>query len=87
MASNSMVRKQVYLTASQNARLRRAAKKLQRSEADLLREAIERYLPGHAPDAAEIERDSLFRLVGAGSSSDTDLSERVDEILYGRSRT
>ena len=42
VASKSMVHKQVYLTASQNARLRRASKKLQRSEADLLREAIDR---------------------------------------------
>jgi hypothetical protein len=81
-----MVRKQVYLTAPQNERLRRAAKRLRRSEADLLREAIDRQLPGQPEGGARVEGDSLFRLVGVGQSCDRDLSDRVDEILYGRKR-
>ena len=82
----SMVRKQVYLTAPQNERLRRAAKRLRRSEADLLREAIDRHLPGEAKVGPVVRGDPLFGLVGAGRSAGGDLSERVDEILYGRRR-
>ena len=77
-----MVRKQVYLTESQNMRLRRAAKKLQRSEAELLREAIERYLPDSEASGGDLQNDPLFRIVGVGVGSD-DLSERVDDVLYG----
>ena len=83
MAAPSMVRKQVYLTAEQNDRLRRAAKRLRRSEAELLREAIDRHLPGRKQAPAAVEKDSLFRLVGLASSQDGDLSSRVDDILYG----
>jgi len=71
-----MVRKQVYLTAEQNARLRRAAARDRRTEADILREALDE----EQPDPQE---DSLWDLVGVGTGDDDDLSERVDEILYG----
>ena len=84
--AQSMVRKQIYLTAPQNERLRRAAKRLRRSEADLLREAIDRHLPGEEEGGPVVRGDSLFELVGAGQSARGDLSERVDEILYGRKR-
>lgn len=79
-----MVRKQVYLTVSQNTRLRRAAKRLRRSEADLLREAIERQLAETGPAAPDLHDDPLFKLVGAGESTEGNLSEQVDEILYGK---
>jgi hypothetical protein len=69
-------------TTKQNSRLQRAAKKLQRSEAELLREAIDRYLPESSLEGADLEQDPLFRLVGIGSG-EPDLSERVDDILYG----
>jgi hypothetical protein len=84
MAATSMVRKQVYLTVAQNERLRRAAKQQQRSEAELLREAIDRQLGGRDSKSGTVVGDSLFRLVGAGTSADADLSERADDILYGR---
>lgn len=83
MAANGMVRKQVYLTASQNSRLARTAKRLQRSEAELLREALDRFLPGGSLEAIDTQQDSLFDIVGIGVGADRDLSERVDEILYG----
>lgn len=86
MASNGMVRKQVYLTENQNSRLQHAAKKLQRSEADLLREAIDHYLPESNLDGTDLARDPLFRLVGIGAGGDSDLSERVDELLYGSAK-
>jgi predicted DNA-binding protein len=36
-----MVRKQIYLTAELNERLRREAKRQRRSEADIMREALQ----------------------------------------------
>jgi hypothetical protein len=33
-----------------------------------------------------LANDPLFRLVGVGKNSEKDLSERVDEVLYGRRR-
>jgi len=78
-----MVRKQVYLTAEQDTRLRRAAKRQQRSEAEVLRDALDRYLPGEG-EQEPTDGDPLFRLVAAGSSETGNLSESVDDILYGR---
>jgi len=78
-----MVRKQVYLTAEQDTRLRKVAKQQQRSEAEVLRDALDRFLPNASPDEPT-DRDALFRLVGAGRSEEGNLSESVDDILYGR---
>lgn len=78
-----MIRKQIYLTPGQNARLRKAARRLRRSEAEVLREAIELHLPDSNRRRPTVIHDSLFRLVGAGSSDQRDLSEHVDDILYG----
>ncbi|HEX6273316.1 MAG TPA: hypothetical protein VFZ53_09755 [Polyangiaceae bacterium] len=78
-----MIRKQIYLTPAQNARLRKAARRLRRSEAEVLREAIELHLPSANRRRSSVMQDSLFRLIGAGSSSARDLSEHVDDILYG----
>jgi hypothetical protein len=78
-----MVRKQIYLTVAQDTRLRRLAEQQRRSEAEVLREALDRYLPSLKP-SEPLEGDPLFRLVGLGSSAGTgDLSERVDDVLYG----
>jgi len=79
----AMIRKQVYLTPDQNARLRKAARRLRRSEAEVLREAIDLHLPDSNRRRPSVTRDSLFRLVGAGASGERDLSEHVDDILYG----
>jgi hypothetical protein len=84
MKAERMVRKQIYLTVSQNTRLRRAAKQLRRSEAELLREAIERQLAETGPGAPDFCNDPLFGLVGVGESAEGSLSEQVDEILYGK---
>jgi hypothetical protein len=78
-----MVRKQIYLTASQNARLRQAAKRRRRSEAEVLREAIDLHLPDPTRRRPSVTSDALFRLVGAGASDERNLSERVDDFLYG----
>jgi hypothetical protein len=83
VTARNMVRKQVYLTAAQDARLRQVAKQQQRSEAEVLRDALDRYLPGTRAQEST-DSDPLFRLIAAGCSEEGDLSESVDDILYGR---
>ena len=80
-----MVRKQVYLTAELDARLRREAARQQRSEAEILREALAARLNVTGTDRADTSTDALWNLVGIGASTGGTLSERVDEVLYGRS--
>jgi hypothetical protein len=82
MADRGMVRKQVYLTAAQNAQLRRMAKQQGRSEAEILREALQRHLEGTLPGPA-VRDDTLWSLIGIAQCDDEDLSESVDEHLYG----
>ncbi len=80
-----MVRKQVYLTAELDARLRREAARQRRSEAEILREALAARL--NAPDTAfsvGASTDALWDLVGIGASAAGNLSERVDAVLYGK---
>lgn len=58
-----MERTQIYLGAGQRARLSAIANAKGRSMADLVREAVERYLDLQAPQAAV--DDPIFGLVGA----------------------
>ena len=80
---SAMVRKQVYLTAELDERLRREAKRQRRTEAEILREALAAQLNAAHPSKLDASEDALWKLVGIGSSKDSDLSERVDEVLYG----
>jgi hypothetical protein len=81
-----MVRKQLYLSAEQNARLRRAAGRLRRTEADLVREAIDRHLGEPATVLAHVDEDPIWDIVGIGAGADRDVSERADDFLYGPKR-
>ena len=81
-----MVRKQVYLTPAQNQRLRRAAAKQRRSEAEIIREAIDRQLGGETLTRAEIEKDPLWGIIAIAHSGDPDFSKNVDHYLYGAPR-
>lgn len=77
-----MVRKQVYLTVEQDRLLRRAAKKHRRTEADLIREALDRTLGDAAID--DPADDALWGLVAITDDTDApDLSDKVDDVLYG----
>ena len=77
-----MVKKQVYLTVAQDTQLKRLAEQQRRSQAEVLRDALDRYLPN--PQPLQLADDALFRLVGAGcSEGEGDLSERVDDLLCG----
>ncbi len=71
-----MVRKQIYLSREQNERLRRAARRLRRTEADL----------GDRRGGVSLARDPLWAIVGIAASPHGDLSDRIDEHLYGARR-
>lgn len=79
----AMIRKQVYLTAELDQRLRREAKRQRRTEAEILREALTAQLNATDPSSSDASQDALWRLVGIGASKESNLSERVDEVLYG----
>ena len=81
-----MVRKQLYLSAEQNARLRRAAGRLRRTEADIVRAAIDRHLGELAGTLVHVDEDPIWDIVGLGSGPDRDGSARVDEWVYGPKR-
>jgi hypothetical protein len=81
-----MVRKQVYLSPQQNVRLRRAAVRLRRTEADVLRTALDRLLGEDARVREQPARDPLWDILGIAESRDGDLSQRIDEALYGAPR-
>jgi hypothetical protein len=81
-----MIRKQVYLSSVQNARLHRAAARLRRTEADLLREALDRFLQPETASGGTHDRDPLWDIVGLVDSGDSNASGRVDEVLYGARR-
>lgn len=77
----AMVRKQFYLTVEQDRRLRRAAKKHRRTEADLIREALDRTLGDAAID--DPADDALWGLVAITDAKPSDPSETIDDVLYG----
>ena len=81
-----MVRKQVYLSPEQNERLRRIAARQRRTEADVLREALDAQLEEHPPSKARVDRDALWSIVGVGTSKKGDLSQQTDAFLYGSKR-
>ena len=76
-----MVRKQVYLTVEQDRLLRRAAKKHRRTEAQIIREALDRTLGDSTID--DPAADALWGLVAITSDDASDLSGRVDDAVYG----
>jgi hypothetical protein len=82
-----MVRKQVYLTADLNRQLRRAAKRMRCSEAEVIRHAISSHLGDAARDPEiDVDSDPLWEIVGSAATEGADLSERVDDVLYGAKR-
>lgn len=79
-----MVRKQIYLTAAQAQKLRRTAIREKRTEADVIREALDRQLGSAKSGASSYDDDPLWGIVGIGASvGPSDASERVDDYLYG----
>ena len=82
--SKAMVRKQVYLTTDLDQRLRREAARQRRPEAEILREALAARLGAKRESKLDTAADALWDLVGIAESDTSDLSVRVDKVLYGK---
>jgi hypothetical protein len=78
-----LVRKQVYITSEQEELLKQIASREKRSEADIIRSALDaRLRPRRAP-LRRLSDDSLWGIVGLGAGDAGDVSENVDAYLYG----
>ena len=77
-----MRRKQIYLDEANERALKRLAARTGRSEASLIREALQRYL---APGRGHGEDDPLERLIGLvpDETGPDDVAEEHDHYLYG----
>ncbi len=75
-----MDRTQVYLPSEQRQRLKAAAKQQDKAMADLIREAIDRYLE----QSASSKEDPLLRLIGAGSGLDPERKVSANHHLFLR---
>lgn len=79
-----MVRKQLYLKKEQDALLKYLAKQRGISEAEVVREALERLAnESKAPETSK-GRDPLLDLIGLIPDGPPDLAENHDKYLYGR---
>jgi hypothetical protein len=78
-----LVRKQVYLTVEQDELLKQAAAHERKTEAEVIRSALDQRLrPKRAPRRPS-SADPLWGIVGLGRSGVPDVSEQVDHYLYG----
>jgi hypothetical protein len=73
-------RTQIYLRDDQYNILNRQASKKKVSIAELIRQAIDRFLPELAVKTKE--EDSLNKIIGLGKSGLKDVSEKHDKYLY-----
>ena len=72
------------MTAEQEERIRRLALQRRRSEAEVIREALDRLLDAHASnETPPLEKDALWAIVGLGVGDSGDVSANVDAYLYG----
>jgi hypothetical protein len=76
-----MRRKQIYLDDASERALKRAAARTGRSEASLIREALQRYLASGA-ERADDPLEGLIGLVPDEAGPD-DVAEEHDHYLYG----
>jgi hypothetical protein len=81
-----MVRKQFYLSVEQNEQLHRTAARQRRSEADVLRDALDRHLERRSRQRGRFDDDPVWQIVGMFATGDRSLSTRIDEFLYGDNR-
>jgi hypothetical protein len=80
---NRLVRKQLYITEEQEQLLKRAARRERRTEAQILRSALEQVLRPKKIRRSRTERDPLWEIVGIGRAGDGDVARNVDHYLYG----
>ena len=81
-----LVRKQVYITAEQEKMLKAIAARERRSEADVIRAALDERLKPRSRSGRGVNADSLWSVVAAGASEARDVSSQVDHYLYGAPR-
>jgi hypothetical protein len=81
-----MVRKQIYLSVEQNEQLHRTAARQRRSEAEVLRDALDRHLERRSRKRRRLNDDPLLQIVGIFATGDRSFSTRIDELLYGAKR-
>jgi hypothetical protein len=81
-----LVRKQVYITAEQEERLKAIAAREKRSEAEVIRAALDERLRPRPRSRRQLGGDSLWDIVGIGAADVADVSTQVDHYLYGVSR-
>jgi hypothetical protein len=81
---SEMVRKQIYISKRQQALLRRLSKQRGLSEAEIIRQAIDREAANSAPQPVSNDEDSWQQVVGFMRS----LRERADQFSepYGWNR-
>ncbi len=77
----SFVRKQIYLTREQDRRLKTLAGRRRRPAADLVREALDRYLGLRRPKA-RLTGDPLWDIVGCARSQGGVPVEDQDRTVY-----
>jgi hypothetical protein len=80
---DQMIRTQVYLTEEQVRDIKLRAKREGRHEAEVIREMISAGLKSAQPSKKVSTGESLLRLARIGAKGPTDLSSRIDDILYG----
>lgn len=75
-----LVRKQLYLTREQERRLKKLAARRRKSEADLVREALDRYLGLRTKE--NFEDDPLWDIVGSARSDGKRGVDEEDDDIY-----
>ena len=78
-------RTQIYLQESQMLLLRERAHASRVHVSELIRDAVDRYL--EADSAVVLGDDPIDELIGKIDMSPPDLSRRVDDYLYGTSKS
>jgi hypothetical protein len=81
-----LVRKQVYITPEQDDLLKDMANREKRSEAEIIRAALDARLRPRKAPPRRLSDDPLWGIIGLGAGESGDVSEHVDHYLYGVSR-
>ena len=81
-----LIRKQLYITEEQERRLKLAAQREQRAEAEILRSALDRVLLPKQAARRRGRHDPLWDIVGLGRTKTGNVARNLDRYLYGLSR-
>lgn len=79
--ATKLVRTQIYLPQELHQRLKKRGKKLNKSLAQQIREALNSYL--FPEETKQQLDDSIWQIVGKASSGIGDLARNHDKYLYG----